>query len=131
LVAVPLRADVKSPLAARNDAENPAVDTDTHADKKADGKPVDKPAAPANVDVDLDRFEARAVVLPPKSGTYADLQAVKGKLLYRRAPRAGSHDEKSAIVFFDLDAREEKTVVEVKENTSSTTRACTASTGTR
>ena len=28
LVAVPLRKDVKSPLAARNDAETPALDTD-------------------------------------------------------------------------------------------------------
>ena len=31
----------------------------------------------------------RAVVLPPKAGNYADLQSVKGKLLYRRLPRAG------------------------------------------
>jgi tricorn protease len=114
LVAVPLRADVKSPLAARNDAENPAVDTDTHAgkDKKADDTPAEKPPAPANVDIDLDRLEARAVVLPPKSGSYSDLQAVKGKLLYRRAPRAGSHGDKSAVVFFDFDAREEKTILD-------------------
>jgi len=67
LVVVPLRADVKSPLAARNDAENPAIDTDKHEekDKKADEKPPEKPAAPSNVDIDLDRFEARGVVLPP------------------------------------------------------------------
>jgi len=93
LVAVPLRKDVKSPLAARNDAENPAVDTgkkeEKNEEKKADGKPADKPAAPANVDIDLDRFEQRSVVLPPASGGYSDLQAVKGKLLYRRSPRAG------------------------------------------
>ena len=50
LVAVPLRKDVKSPLAARNDAEDPAVDTDKKDekkdDKKDDKKPDDKPAAP-------------------------------------------------------------------------------------
>ncbi|HEV2986011.1 MAG TPA: hypothetical protein VGX46_16555, partial [Vicinamibacterales bacterium] len=110
IVAVPLRKDVKSPLAARNDAESPALDTDKHEDKKTEDKPAEKPSGkptpPANVDIDLDRFEARAVVLPPKSGTYADLQAVKGKLLYRRAPRAGSSEEKSPIVFFDVAARE-------------------------
>ena len=65
IVAVPLRRDVKSPLAARNDAETSAVDTDKRDDKKSDDKadkPAEKTAAPANVDIDLDRFEARAVV---------------------------------------------------------------------
>ncbi|HEX6975108.1 MAG TPA: hypothetical protein VF147_11950, partial [Vicinamibacterales bacterium] len=119
LVAVPLRKDVKSPLAARNDAEKAAIDTDNEKkpeekkpdDKKADEKKPEqakaeekkpeaaeaKPAA-APVDIDLDGFELRAVVLPPKAGNYTNLQAVKGKLLYRRAPRTGSGDDKSPIV---------------------------------
>ena len=53
-----------------------------------------KPPPPA-VNIDLDGFEARAVVLPPKAGNYADLQAVEGKLLYRRLPRAGSGDDEA------------------------------------
>jgi tricorn protease len=117
IVAVPLRKDVKSPLAARNDAEWSAIDTDKHDDKKSeekkgDDKAADKPAAPANVDIDFDGFETRAVVLPPASGRYSNLQAVKGKLVYRRQRRAGSRDEKRPIVFFDLDAREEKTILD-------------------
>jgi tricorn protease len=52
------------------------------------------------------------VVLPPKAGNYGDLQAIKGKVLYRRNPRAGSGEEKSPIVFFDLAEREEKTVLD-------------------
>ena len=141
LVAVPLRKDVKSPLAARNDDENPAIDTDKKPDekkpdekkpddkksddKKADEKKADeksptkddadKPAAtpaPKNVDIDLDGFESRAVVLPPKAGNYAELQAVKGKLLYRRQPRSGSNDDKAPIVYFDFDEREEKTILD-------------------
>jgi len=150
LMAVPLRRDVKSPLAARNDDENAALDTNAKKDdsskpadkkpeekkpeekrpddKKADEnkaqdtKPEEKPSeekktddralAPANVDIDLDGFEARAVVLPPKGGNYADLQAIKGKLLYRRQPRTGSGDEKNPIVFFDFAEREEKTVLD-------------------
>ena len=125
LVAVPLRKDVPSPLAARNDAENPAVDTnksdeqkkadekakEKEAEKAAEKKDEAKPTAP-NVDIDLDGFEARAVVLPPKSGNYTDLQAIKGKLLYRRQPRSGSGESKSAIVYFDLVEREEKTVLD-------------------
>jgi tricorn protease len=126
LVAVPLRRDVPSPLAARNDSENPAIDTNkSDEQKKAEEKKAEekkeakgdekkdaaKPAAVA-VDIDLDGFEARAVVLPPKAGNYDDLQAIKGKLLYRRQPRTGSGEEKSAIVYFDLTEREEKTVLD-------------------
>ncbi len=51
-------------------------------------------------------------MLPPKAGNYADLQAIKGKLLYRRQPRTGSGDEKNAIVYFDFAEREEKTVLD-------------------
>jgi tricorn protease len=112
LVVVPLRKDVTSPVAARNDAENPAVDTDKKEEAKTDAKPAEKPLAPSNVDIDVDLFEQRSVVLPPQAGTYADLQTVKGKLLYRRLPRAGTHDEKSPIVFFDFEEREEKTILE-------------------
>jgi tricorn protease len=122
IVAVPLRKDVKSPLAARNDAENPALDTDKKDDKKDEKKDEkktpgesDKPAPPANVDIDLagpGSFEARSVVLPPKSGSYPDLEAVKGKLIFRRTPRAGTHDEKSPVVYFDFEEREEKTILE-------------------
>ena len=135
LVAVPLRRDVKSPLAARNDDENSALDTGAKKDepkkpeeKKAEDtkggeqKPAekpsdekkadDKPVAPPIMEIDLDGFEARAVVLPPKAGNYADVQAIKGKLLYRRQPRTGSGDEKSALVYFDFAEREEKTVLD-------------------
>jgi tricorn protease len=134
LVAVPLRRDVKSPLAARNNDENSMLDTgakkdepkkpeekkaeDAQTEQKPAEKPADeqkaddKPVAPPIVEIDVDGFEARAVVLPPKAGNYADVQAIKGKLLYRRQPRTGSGDEKSAIVYFDFAEREEKTVLD-------------------
>ncbi len=148
LVAVPLRKDVRSPLATRNESENPLLDTvdrekdkgekkddkkDEKKEEKKDGKsgpeakptdqgpkdkasdeakPEERPPAPAVVDIDLDGFEQRAVVLPPKAGNYADLQSIKGKLLYRRQPRSGSSDDKTPIVFFDFAEREEKTVLD-------------------
>ncbi|HYM25437.1 MAG TPA: PDZ domain-containing protein [Vicinamibacterales bacterium] len=120
IVAVPLRKDVKSPLAARNDAENPALDTDKKEHEASDQKEreasaerkTDDKKAPAPVDIDLEGFETRAVVLPPKSGSYPDLEAVKGKLIYRRTPRAGTHDEQSPIVYFDFEEREEKTILD-------------------
>ncbi len=50
------------------------------------------------------------VVLPPKAGNYDGLQAISGKVLFRRQPRTGSGEEKSALVYYDLEEREEKTV---------------------
>ena len=123
LVAVPLRKDVKSPLGPRNDSED-SKDSKDSKDEQKDSKdqskepakppaaPDARPPAPANVDIDFDGFETRAVVLPPKPGNYTDLQATKGKLLYRRRPRSGSNDDKSPIVYFDLGEREEKTVLD-------------------
>ena len=113
LVAVPLRKDVASPLGARNDAEA-VKDEPKPEEKKAEDKPADKPAAPAPaLTIDFDNFEARAIVLPPAAGNYANVQAVKGKLLYRRLPRAGSAPgAQSAIAYFDLAEREEKAVLD-------------------
>jgi tricorn protease len=104
IVAVPLRAEVPSPLAQRNDTEG--------ADTTTDGSGNEQDTTTAAVGIDLDGFEARAVVLPPEAGNYSDLQASKGKVLYRRMPRTGSGDEQSPIVYFDLEDREEHTVLD-------------------
>lgn len=134
LVVVPLRRDVPSPLAARNDAEGKDEEKKKEEKKKEEKtkeeKPEEQPAAektaedkaadekagekkPANVEIDVDGFERRAVVLPPAAGNYADLHAVDGKLLYRRRPRTGaSRDEKSPVVYFDFAEREEKTILD-------------------
>ena len=131
IVAAPLRADVPSPLAPRNDVEEPKKDEDKKPDetkdegtkdeetkdegkkdqgKKDEGKK-DEPKKPAPVAIDVAGLESRVVILPPKPGNYAPLSAVSGKLLYRRAPRTGSGDEKSVLVYYDLKEREEKTVL--------------------
>lgn len=134
IVAAPLRDDVPSPLATRNDVEGEDADKakekdgkdagkadkkggkaaaaakDDDDDKDAD-KEDDEKEKPVAVEINVDRLEDRAAILPPKAGNYTDLQAVKGKVLYRRLPRAGSGDEKSAIIYFDVEEREEKTIV--------------------
>ncbi len=112
IVAVPLRADVASPLAPRNDIEANGEDEDEKSDdaeKTEDGEE-EKKAEP--VVIGLEGFEARAVVLPPEAGQYAGLGAVKGKVLYRRAPRTGADGEKSPLLFWDLEEREEKTILD-------------------
>ena len=107
LVAVPLRKDIPSPLSPRNDAE--PEKKEEPAKPAADAKPSTEVKP---VDIDLDGFEMRAVVLPPRAGNYTALQAIKGKLVYHRRPRTGSADTKSPVVFFDFAEREEKTMLE-------------------
>jgi tricorn protease len=117
LVAVPLRNDVPSPLAPRNDDEgdkdkkdkDKKDDAKTKADEK-DQKKEEKPPKP--VEINLVNFERRAVVLPPTNGSFSDLAAVSGKLIYRRLPRAGSAEDKATLDFYDLEKREEKTILE-------------------
>jgi tricorn protease len=132
IAAVPLRRDVPSPLATRNDAEGgdkkeKDADKEKDDDKKGGESKTDSPATgdkasadskgdapvpPPAVAIDLEGFESRVVVLPPKSGNYDRLAATKGKLVFRRPPRTGAGDDKSPVVYYDLEEREEKTVLD-------------------
>ncbi|NIN70641.1 MAG: peptidase S41 [Gemmatimonadetes bacterium] len=105
IVAVSLRSDVPSPLAPRSDDEEP----ETEAEDEEDEESVEEEAE--GVEIELENFEHRVVILPPEAGNYTQLQAVSDKLLYRRLPRTGSGDDESPIVFWDLEEREEKTVM--------------------
>ena len=83
----------------KDDGKTDKQKDDGKADKQKDEKKADakkKDEKPKPVEIDLAGFEERVVVLPPKAGRYDSLAAVSGKLLYRRLPRVGSADEKSA-----------------------------------
>jgi tricorn protease len=116
IVAVPLHSGVVSPLAPRNDVEELEKDEkdeskdkdDEDAEDEKKGK-VEKTKA---VKIDLENFEARAVVLPPDAGFYRSVSAVRGKVIYQRRPRTGSASESTPIVFWDLKKREEKTILD-------------------
>jgi len=121
LVAAPLRPDVASPLAARNDAETVTdeetadaggEDTTDTAKKKPDDGDDEDTKKPAPVEIDLEGLEQRVVVLPPEAGNWGGLAAVSGKVVFQREPRSGSSDEASPIVFYDLEEREEKTIID-------------------
>ncbi len=81
-------------------------------DKKAK-KPVEetKPKVPP-VDIDFDGIEARMVLLPLSPGNYGTLGAVKGKIIYQKYPNTGSPDNQPSIKFYDIDKREEKTILD-------------------
>jgi len=105
IAAVPLRGDVDSPLAPRND-EEPDDENGENGDEE-EGENGDEPIA-----IGLEGFEQRMVMLPPEAGNYPRLAAASGKVLYHRAPRSGAGDEQAPVVYFDLEEREEKTVVD-------------------
>ena len=122
VAAISLRKDVPSPLAPRDDVEG----EDKKGEKKDEGKKdepkkdsdkaetadkAEKKEPPKAVEIDLDGFEQRLVVLPPAAGNYAELYVIADKVLYRRPPRTGADDEKNPILFYDLKEREEKTIL--------------------
>lgn len=112
LGAIPLRADVASPLAPRDDQD--AAKDEKKDEKKDDKKDKDKEKekGPKAVDIDLEGLEGRMVLLPTPAGYYDDLQAAKGKVVYRRSlTRSADGETKTALLFYDLEDREEKTVL--------------------
>jgi tricorn protease len=114
IVAVPLRLDVPSPLAPKNDVEG-AADTTKKGQQGQEGQRGQaKPDSGkvAEVAIELAGFEGRAVVLPPKGGNYQGLHAVQGKIVYQRGARSGSGENKSPLVYYDLTEREEKTILD-------------------
>jgi tricorn protease len=75
-----------------------------------DKKPA-KDSAAISVEVNFDNLEARLVVLPPKAGNIGGLIPVEGKLVYLRIPNTGSGEKSSSLIYYDLEKREEKTII--------------------
>lgn len=114
IAAVPLRQDVPSPLAPRNDEEGERDDDDDDDSEDDNGE---RPIFRGPVEIDLEGFESRLVVLPPEPGNFGGLEAVPGRVIYHRLPRTGAlaeipRERAGSIVAYDLEKRREKTVVE-------------------
>jgi tricorn protease len=128
IVAVPLTEDIASPLAPKNDVvavkkDEPKKDEpkkDEQAAKKDEKKAEKEPAKeeakekekPKEVKITLENFEKRLVVLPPAPGNYGDMAAVSGKLIYHRMPNTGAANKNKAVVYYELESREEKTIID-------------------
>ena len=121
--AFALRDDVASPLAPRSDDEQvDGDDADTgedakgekSGDKKDEGDDTknDGEKAVEPVEIDLEGFESRLVLLPPEAGNYGSLGSVSGKLLFVRDARTGADDDGSALMLWNFEERKEETVLE-------------------
>jgi len=109
LAALPLRRDVPSPLAARNDADSAK---DEKKSEETKGEKSDKKESVPAVEIDLEGLEGRMVLLPPQAGYYSDLAVAKGKLVYRRSAQRNAEGEtKTGLFYFDLEEREEKSIL--------------------
>ena len=126
-MAVPLRKDVKSPMARNEErhGEDGVGKKTANLARRSRRPPTSRrrtsrpnPAtaaakgAPLPVEIDLEGFEARGIVLPPRAGNYTDPSAATGKVIYRRLPRAGAGQAPSAIVYYDLAERKEQPVLD-------------------
>jgi tricorn protease len=86
---------------------------------KTEDKKKDSTAKKAGtaVNIDFDDIQTRMVILPLPASNYTNLASVKGKIIYQKLPNLGSPEEvKPALKYFDLDKREEKTILDNIDN---------------
>ncbi len=114
LAVATLSADVPSPMSPRDDSTKVAADKgdDKKDDKKKDKKDDKKKEEPKATKIQIDGFENRVSILPPKAGNIGRIRAVSGKVVFHRLPNTGSADEARPVMFYDLTEREEKTIVD-------------------
>jgi tricorn protease len=112
IAAVSLDKDTLSPMAPKNDTVEIKKDKEKKKDDNNEKKDEDKKEEKVKeTKITLSGFEERVVILPPEAGNYSNLQTVKGKVIYIKNPPSGSQGEKRSVVYYDLDKREEKTIV--------------------
>jgi len=109
--AISLKKETPSILAPKNDM---VAVKEEGADKKKDSatKKTDSKA----VDIDFDGIEQRLVLLPPAAGNFGALATAKGKIVYMRYPNTGAPDGRGTLKFFDLDKKEEKSIIDGVDN---------------
>jgi len=103
-------ADGEPSLALEEKKPDAPKAADPKPDEKKPEKPEDK--KPKAVEIDIEGFESRGVVLPPTGGRFGELFALPGKVFFTKLPRAGSTATAQPLAFYDLEKREEKQVVD-------------------
>ena len=127
LAAFTLTKDEASPLATKNDTvaiakeeekDEPADKSKSTAQSKKDKKDDEakeddkKDEKVKEIKIDFDNFESRLVILPPAAGNMGGLKASSGKIAFARYPNSGSGGEDVSLKYFDLEKREEKTIID-------------------
>lgn len=111
LAALSLTEDAPYLLYPKNDelADEPETSTEEEDDKKKKDK--DEEPSSVTVKIDWNDIESRLTILPPEAGSLRHLMAFDGKVVFQRSSTTDS-DEKPSLVFYDLEEREEKVIIE-------------------
>jgi len=112
LAAVTLSSETPSPLAPKDDTVSVKKEEAKKEKEKGKEEKEKKEEKSKETKIDLSGFEDRLVILPPAAGNFGGIQAVSGKLIYLRVQNSGSADKKKPLMYYDLDKREEKTIVD-------------------
>ena len=120
LAAISLKNSSKSLIAPENEMvevkkEEPATDEKDKGKKTSKDKPEEKKPDTTPVEIDFNSIENRLEILPLAGGNYGTLSSVKGKIIYMKYPATGA-DAKPGIKFYDIEKREEKTILEDARN---------------
>ena len=139
LLAVPLRADVENPWAVENDEEEieeEEEDAEEGEDEDADSEDdadADAEAAAGEdaeegdesegededsdeedderLEIELEGFESRAMMLPVEGGSIGNLEGAAGKVLFVRTPRTGADGGEVSLHYYDMKEKEAKKVL--------------------
>jgi tricorn protease len=122
IAAIALKKTTPSLLFPKNDAVATTSEEITKPEPKADEKKQKDsialrkmPDAKA-VDIDFDDIEQRIDILPITAGNLGRLNTAKGKIIYMKYPNTGNTGAKAAVKYYDIDKREEKTILEDANN---------------
>lgn len=121
LAVIGLQKSTPSILQPKNDTVLLKLDdkskTNSETRKKKDLKKGNKEIKDSNaVVIDFDGIENRLELLPIPSGNINSLNVTKDKVLYLRLANTGAAEESASIKYYDIDKREEKTILNGVDN---------------
>jgi len=117
LAVIPLREDIASPLAGKNDTvaitlvETEETDKEEEEDEEKKETDKDKEEKDEGTKIDFDGLERRMIILPPKAGNLGNLAATSDKVVFRRFSNSGSGDRVNSLRYFDLEENEEHKII--------------------
>lgn len=118
---ISLQKDTKFVLAPKNDTvvyklteedKLPKVDTTKAKEAKKEKTVAEMKQAAKNTLIDFDGLEQRLYLLPVNAGNLNSLSVTKDKVYFMRFPNTGSSTFSGALKYFDLEKKEEKTVMD-------------------
>ncbi len=118
IAVVSLKKETPSLMAPKNDTvaiKTGDVAKDDKDNSKKDSAGAKKPSAKATA-IDFDGIEQRIELLPPAAGNYNGLAIAKGKVIFLRAPNTGAPDGKGILKYWDIEKKDEKTILDGVDN---------------